>query len=252
MMFLIRCHAVIAITASSPIENSTEGAVNHTLDLFAESNLKICAQILLRIDNCLMAKGPKEEIRKIYSHPQVFGQCRNYLSRNFPNVDRVEVSSTTKAAALAAAEPNAAAMGGDLAARLHGLTVLESCVQDRATNTTRFLVIGQKSCPPTGNDRTSLMFSVKDAPGSLHDALKPFNRLKINMSKIESRPSRRKDWEYFFFVDILGHETDEPIREALDELAQHCSMVKVLGSYPNTGLDPDSVTPVHSLLAGKP
>ncbi len=217
-----------------PIENSTEGAVNHTLDLFADSPLKICAQILLRIENALMARGPRGEITKLYSHPQVFGQCRGWIHRNFPNAEIIEVSSTTKAASIAAAEPHAAALGGKLAAELYGLTVLEESIQDRATNTTRFLVLSHNTCPPTGKDRTSIMFSVRDQPGSLFDALKPFNEFKINMSKIESRPSKRKDWEYFFFVDIMGHCQDEKLVTALEELGRHCSFIKILGSYPNT------------------
>jgi len=220
-----------------PIENSTEGAVNHTLDLFADSPLHICAQILLRIENALMAKGPREKITKLFSHPQVFGQCRHWIHANFPNADLVEVSSTTRAAELAAAEENAAALGGELAAELHGLTLLETSIQDRATNTTRFLVIGEKTCPPTGNDRTSIVFSVSDRPGSLFEALKPFHDLNINMSKIESRPSKRKDWEYFFFVDLIGHCEEGPVVETLGRLEQHCSMLKVLGSYPDTAVD---------------
>ncbi len=218
-----------------PIENSTEGAVNHTLDLFADSPLSICAQILLRIENALMARIPREQIRRIYSHPQVFGQCRQWLSRHFPKAELIPVSSTTKAAAIAAVEPDSAALGGSLAAQLNGLQILEESIQDSATNTTRFLVISEKTCPPTGNDRTSIMFAVKDRPGSLYDALRPFNELAINMSKIESRPSKRRAWEYFFFVDILGHVDDAAVRDALDKLEMHCSMIKVLGSYPNTG-----------------
>jgi chorismate mutase/prephenate dehydratase len=217
-----------------PIENSTEGAVNHTLDLFADSPLKICAQILLRIENCLMANIPKEEIKVLYSHPQVFGQCRNWLHQNLPHADRVEVSSTTKAAEIAARTPHAAALGGALGAQLHGLTVLDKSIQDSATNTTRFLVLSETTCPPTGNDRTSLMFSLRNEPGALFKALTPFNEFHINMSKIESRPSKRRDWEYFFFVDILGHCEDAALMKALGELEQQCSFVKVLGSYPNT------------------
>lgn len=217
-----------------PIENSSEGAVNHTLDLFADSHLKICAQILLRIENCLMSKVPREEIKVLYSHPQVFGQCRNWLQQNFPATDRVEVSSTTRAAEIAARTPNAAALGGALGGRLHGLNILETSIQDSATNTTRFLVLSEKTCPPTGNDRTSIMFSVRNEPGSLYKALTPFKEFQINMSKIESRPSRRRDWEYFFFVDILGHCEDEKLVKALRELEAQCSFVKILGSYPNT------------------
>ena len=217
-----------------PIENSTEGAVNHTLDLFADSPLKICAQILLPIDNALMANCPRDEINKLYSHPQVFGQCRSWIQKNFPHAETIEVSSTTRAAEIARDEAGAAALGGQLAAELYGLEILEPSINDRTTNTTRFLVLSHNTCPATGNDRTSIMFSVRDRPGSLFNALKPFNEFEINMSKIESRPSKRRDWEYFFFVDVLGHCGDEKLVTALDELGEHCSFVKILGSYPNT------------------
>jgi len=219
-----------------PIENSTEGAVSHTLDLFVDSPLQICAQILLRIENGLMSAGPREEIRTLYSHPQVFGQCRQWILRHFPDAELVEVSSTTRAAQLAAehAADGAAALGGPLAAELHGLELLEEAIQDRATNTTRFLVIGEKTCPPTGHDRTSLLFAIHDRPGSLVRALQAFEHFDINLSKIESRPSKQKDWEYVFYVDLAGHCEDQALREALGELEKHCSLVKLLGSYPDT------------------
>jgi len=219
-----------------PIENSTEGAVSHTLDLFVDSPLRICAQILLRIDNNLLATITREEVRTLYSHPQVFGQCKNWILRNLPEADLVEVSSTTKAAHLAhenAAE-GAAALGGRLAAELAGLKVLDEAIQDRATNTTRFLVIGEKTCPSTGNDRTSILFSVHDRPGSLVAALKAFDSFEINMSKIESRPSKQKDWEYIFYVDLAGHCENGQVSSALEELEKHCSLVKLLGSYPDS------------------
>lgn len=220
-----------------PIENSTEGAVSHTLDLFVDSPLHICSQILLRIEHSLMAAVAREEIKTLYSHPQVFGQCRNWLHKNFPEVDLVEVSSTTKAAEIARdqAKEGAAALGGPLAAELYGLKLLEERIQDRSTNTTRFLVIGEKTCPPTGNDRTSLLFAIHDRPGSLVSALQAFDHCQINLSKIESRPSKRKDWEYIFYVDLAGHCEDDKVAQALEELSRHCSMVKLLGSYPDTG-----------------
>ncbi len=218
-----------------PIENSTEGAVSHTLDLFVESPLKICAQILLRIENGLMASIPRSEIKTLYSHPQVFGQCRNWILQNLPKADLVEVSSTTKAAQLARqnAHQGAAAMGGPLAAELNDLTMLESAIQDRATNTTRFLVIGEETCPPTGKDRTSILFSVHDRPGSLVKALQSFDAFEINMSKIESRPSKQKNWEYIFYVDLAGHCENREVADALEQLEKHCSLVKILGSYPD-------------------
>lgn len=220
-----------------PIENSTEGAVSHTLDLFVDSPLQICAQILLRIENGLMASIPREQIKTLYSHPQVFGQCRNWILRNFPEADLVEVSSTTRAAQLARdnAAQGAAALGGALAAEMNGLEMLESSIQDRATNTTRFLVIGEKTCPPTGKDRTSILFAIHDRPGSLVRALQAFDQFQINMSKIESRPSKRKDWEYVFYVDLSGHCDDPELKDAIEELEKHCSMVKLLGSYPDAG-----------------
>lgn len=217
-----------------PIENSTEGAVNHTLDMFMDSELRICAQILLKIENHLIAKIPREAIRKIYSHPQVFGQCRNWLRHNLPEVDLVEVSSTPRAAQLAASEPGAAAITGRMAAEVYGLEMLEPSIQDNPNNTTRFLVIGHAGSPPTGTDRTSLMFCVRDEPGALFHALEPFNRLKISMSKIESRPSKRKAWEYFFFCDVDGHASEPALIEALTELEKHCTFVKILGTYPKT------------------
>lgn len=218
-----------------PIENSTEGAISHTLDLFVDSPLQICAQILLRIENGLMACIPREEIKTLYSHPQVFGQCNNWILKNFPDADLVEVSSTTKAAKLAKqnAADGAAALGGQLAADINELTMLETSIQDRATNTTRFLVIGEKTCPSTGKDRTSILFSVHDKPGSLVKALQSFDQLNINMSKIESRPSKQRNWEYIFYVDLAGHCTDSDVAGALTELEKHCSLVKILGSYPD-------------------
>ncbi len=217
-----------------PIENSTEGAVNHTLDMFMESDVRICAQILLKIENHLIGKIPKEQIRKVYSHPQVFGQCRNWLRHNLPEADLIEVSTTPRAAELAASEPGAGAIAGKMAAEVYGLEILAPSIQDLPNNTTRFLVIAQHPSPPTGNDRTSMMFCVRDEPGALFHALEPFNRLKISMSKIESRPSKRKAWEYFFFCDVDGHATEPNLQEAIKELETHCNFVKILGTYPKT------------------
>jgi chorismate mutase/prephenate dehydratase len=217
-----------------PIENSTEGAVNHTLDVFMDSDLRICAQILMRIENHLAANCPKADIRRLYSHPQVFGQCRQWLQRTMPNVELIEVGSTPRAAELAAQQPDAGALVGRMAAEAHSLPILEESVQDNPNNTTRFLVIGPSAPTPTGDDRTSLMFCIRDEPGALFRVLEPFNRLKISMSKIESRPSKRKAWEYFFFVDVDGHAAESPLKEAIAELSTHCTLVKILGTYPKT------------------
>ena len=217
-----------------PIENSSEGAVTHTLDEFMDSELKICAQILLRVEQNLLAKCPREEIKKIYSHPQSIGQCRQWLRSNFPTAEVVPDASNTRAAQRAAEEPGVAAIAGKLASELYGLNILEESIQDSSYNTTRFLVLGPQSCPPTGNDKTSLMFAVQDKSGALLAALEPFERLGISMSKIESRPSKRTAWEYFFFVDIEGHEQDARVVEALAELEKHCTLLKILGSYPQS------------------
>ena len=219
-----------------PVENSWEGAVNHTLDMFLESELQVCAQILLKIEQHLLAVGARDEITKIYSHPQAFGQCRRWLQSNMPKAEWVEVSSTTRAAELAARETGTAAVAGKLAGELYGLQTLDVAIQDSPENTTRFLVIGQKPSPATGCDRTSLMFSVSHEPGALYRTLEPFYRLGINIGKIESRPSRRKAWEYCFFLDVDGHSTDAQLNEALSELHKQCTLVKILGTFPKVSL----------------
>ena len=217
-----------------PVENSTEGVVTHTLDMFADSELKIVAQIVLPIQQCLLAKIAKARIRKLYVHPQTLAQCRVWLHRNLPHAELIETSSNARSAELAAREKNSGAIAGVLAAEKYGLPILEHDVQDNAANATRFLVLGRKGPPPTGQDRTSIMFSIADRVGALHSSLAPFRRYKINMTKIESRPSKRKAWEYFFFVDFDGHQEDRAIARAIHELQKHCNFVKILGSYPNS------------------
>jgi len=216
-----------------PVENSTEGAVDHTLDMFIDYDLRICAQVLLRIENHLLGKGDRAKITRLYSHPQVFGQCRDWLSREMPGIEKIEVSSTTRAAELAAQEPNSGALAGRMAAEVYQLPILARAIQDKADNTTRFLIIGQQSCPRTGLDRTSIMLGLRDQPGALFEALRPFDQFKVSLRKIESRPSRRKAWEYFFFVDMDGHQEDELLMAVIQELKKNCSIVKVLGSYPD-------------------
>ncbi len=215
-----------------PVENSWEGAVNHTLDMFIEGEAQVCAQVLLRIEHHLLSRVSIDKVTKVYSHPQAFGQTRNWLRRNLPGVECVEVSSTTRAAECASREDGAAAVAGRLAGELHGLNVLESAIQDSADNTTRFLVIGMRASPATGNDRTSLLFSVDHQPGALYRALEPFNTEGINIGKIESRPSRRKAWEYCFFLDVDGHASDPALQKVLEELRKRCTQVKILGTFP--------------------
>jgi chorismate mutase / prephenate dehydratase len=217
-----------------PVENSTEGIVTHTLDMFMDSELKIVAQVLLPISQCLMSRASRRQIKRLFIHPQSLAQCRVWLQRNFPDVEIIETSSNARSAELAVRQKHSAAIAGLLAAEKYGLPVLEHNVQDNAENATRFLVLGRQSPPRTGHDRTSLMFCVADRPGALHGAIAPFRRYRINMTKLESRPSKRKAWQYYFFVDCDGHAQDPKVAKALEVLGGHCIFVKVLGSYPNT------------------
>ena len=216
-----------------PVENSTEGAVTHTLDVFIESELRICAQVALPVEHHLMARVAREEIRRVYSHPGVFGQGRQWLPTHLPAAELVEGASTADAGEAAAKSTDAAALAGRMVAELHGLSILAAAVQDQADNATRFLVIGQSDCPPTGRDRTSLLFGVSDKPGALFAALEPLQSAGVSLSKIESRPSKRKAWEYVFFADVEGHRQDPALVDALAALDERCSFCKVLGSYPN-------------------
>jgi chorismate mutase/prephenate dehydratase len=216
-----------------PVENSTEGVVTYTLDMFVDSDLKIVSQIVLPVQQCLMSNSPRKRIKKLYVHPQSLAQCRGWIQNHLPQVEIIETSSNPRSAELAAKEKGAAAIAGLLAAEKHGLRVLEQDIQDNAANATRFLVLGRQCSPPTGDDRTSLMLSVADKAGALHEAIAAFRRHKINMTKIESRPSKRKAWEYFFFIDCEGHAQDRPVAKAIRLLGEHCNFVKILGSYPN-------------------
>jgi len=218
-----------------PVENSTEGVVTHTLDMFVDSDLKIVAQIVLPIQHCLLSHGKRNQIRKLFTHPQALAQCRLWVQNLLPGAEIVETSSTTRAAQLAASEKNAAAIASSLAAEKYGLRILETDIQDNAENATRFLVLGRQCGPPTGNDRTSLMINITDRVGALHRALACFRRHHINLTKIESRPSKRKAWEYYFFIDCDGHVNDRSVARAIALLEPQCNFVKVLGSYPNTG-----------------
>jgi len=217
-----------------PVENSTEGVVTHTLDMFVDSDLKIVSQIVLRVQQCLMSNSPRTQIKKLYVHPQSLAQCRGWLQANLPRVEIIETSSNARSAELAAKTKSSAAIGGILAAEKYGLHVLAEDIQDNAANATRFLVLGRQCSPPTGDDRTSLMVSVADKSGALYSAIAAFRKFKINMTKIESRPSKRKAWEYFFFIDCAGHSQDAKVAKAIKLLGEHCNFVKILGSYPNT------------------
>jgi chorismate mutase / prephenate dehydratase len=228
-----------------PVENSTEGVVTHTLDMFVDSDLKIVSQIVLPIQYCLARIKYKTDARisPLYVHPQALAQCRSWVQKNLPDAEIIETSSNAKSAKMAfmvgqkcarvGMRRIPAAITGILAAEEYSLEILEKDIQDNAANATRFLVLGRQCSPPTGDDRTSLMLSVSDKVGALHEAIAAFRRYKINMTKIESRPSKRKAWEYFFFIDCDGHAQDKKVAGAIKILGKHCNFVKILGSYPN-------------------
>jgi chorismate mutase / prephenate dehydratase len=217
-----------------PIENSTEGAVNHTLDMFVDSPLTICSEIYLDIHQDLLSpSGDITKIKKVYSHPNVFGQCRLWLEKNLPGARLQEVASTAKAAEEACRKPNSACIASELAAGRYNLKIIARSIQDSSVNITRFLVIGPHSSGVSGADKTSILFSVQDTPGILHEMLGAFRKRNINLSKIESRPSKKGLWKYYFFIDMEGHSTTPKVKEALKEIEKKASFVKMLGSYPS-------------------
>jgi chorismate mutase/prephenate dehydratase len=216
-----------------PVENSTEGAVGRTLDLLLNSNLKICGEVLLQVHQCLLSNESELSfVRKIYSHPQSFGQCQDWLHAHLPHVERVTASSNADAARLAAEESFAAAIAGAQAAEHFKLKVLAQNIEDDARNTTRFLVIGKQDVAPSGKDKTSLVMSAANRPGAVHDLLVPLAQNGVSMTKLESRPSRTGMWEYVFYVDVEGHQSDAKVAAAIAQLKQIAAFVKVLGSYP--------------------
>ena len=216
-----------------PIENTTEGVVNHTLDMFIDSNLLIYGEVLQEVSHHLLsATGQLDDVKKIYSHPHAIAQCRNWLETNLPHVPAMEVASTARAAELCIDEPSSAAIASELAGQLYGLKVIKARIEDNVNNVTRFLVLSQKPSERTGKDKTSLMLSVKDKVGALYELLRPFASHGLSMTKIESRPSQRKAWEYIFFVDVEGHVTEERVSKAIEEVKSRCLFMKILGSYP--------------------
>ncbi|SRR5581483_9206011 len=217
-----------------PIENSTEGPVTFTLDTFVDSELKACAEFRLEIHEALMSRCTLAEVTVVYSHPQAIGQCRNWLRTHLPKATLVETASTVAAAAQAAREANAAAIGPELAAAAYGLKVLEPRIQDAAGNVTRFLVIGPRWAQRSGRDRMAMLFSIKDRVGVLRDVLALFASAGINLTKIESRPSKRRAWDYLFFVDLNAHPEDPTVVQALRELQELTVFSKVIGAWPRT------------------
>lgn len=219
----------------APVENSTEGSVNHTLDMFLTSPLNICGEVELRIHQHLLGRmNDLSEIQRVCSHSQSFAQCRAWLSQYLPKVEKITVSSNAEAARRARDEEGTAALAGNAAAELYELDMLYSNVEDQGDNTTRFLVIGRDTFPPSGQDKTTLLISATttEGPGVLHHLLEPLAKHDISMTRIESRPSRRRKWDYVFFVDIDGHAEDDGVKQALDEMIGQTDLFRILGAYP--------------------
>lgn len=217
-----------------PVENSGQGTIQVTLDMFLTSPLKICGEVELLVHQYLLSRsGRLEDIERIYAHPQAFAQTAGWLRANLPKAEKVPVSSNAEGARRARGSDDAAAIAGESAAHVYGLKkVIMRPIQDDKDNTTRFLVIGRRIFPPSGHDRTSILVFIHDKPGALFDVLSPFARHGISMNRIESRPSHNAKWEYAFFIDLAGHVEDEAMKQALAELEKHVAQVKVLGSYP--------------------
>jgi len=216
----------------APVENTMGGGVIETLDALIDSNVKVCAEVLMAIHHSLLGNCSLEEIEKIYSKPEVFAQCRNWLSATFKEAQTVPVASTARAAQMAADEPRAAAIGSSVAAEIYGLRIICENIEDIANNITRFLVISREDARPTGEDKTAILFSTAHKAGALADVLDVFKRYNINMTNIESRPSKKRQFEYYFFVDFLGHRTDKNVQEGIEEARKHCLQLSILGSFP--------------------
>lgn len=215
-----------------PIRNSTYGVVAETIDNFQKSDLKIYASTQHDIHHQFLSKSAPAEIKRIYTHGQAFGQCREWLDRHYPDAEYVEVANTAAGAERAANEPGTAAIAAELAGKIYGVPILHANIEDRAHNSTRFVIIGYDSEPPTGLDKTSLIFQLRNRPGALLSALEPFRRHSINLTHIDSRPTKDERWEYLFFIEFEGHTQDENVQRALAELEEFCLQTKSLGSYP--------------------
>jgi chorismate mutase/prephenate dehydratase len=215
-----------------PVENTTGGGVDETLDSFSETNVRICAEVMMVIHHNLLSNCPLEKIKKVYSRPEVFAQCRKWLSATLRDAETVAVASSAKAAQTAAAEKDAAAIGSVIAGELYGLKILRESIEDTSNNITRFLVIGREDAKATGDDKTAILFSTAHKAGALADVLDVLKKYQINLTCIESRPSKKGQFEYYFFVDFLGHRTDKNVKGALEEAMEHCLKLVVLGSFP--------------------
>lgn len=215
-----------------PVESSMGGGVTDTLDRFMTSDLCICNEVQMRVIHNLLSNTPLNEIRRVYSKDNAFLQCRNWLRANLPNAELIDTSSTAEAARMAAKEPGTAAIASAIAAETYNLDLLVPCIEDSQNNYTRFFIIGYQKSKPTGKDKTSILISVKDRPGALHALLQPFEDAGVNLTRIESRPSRKKAWEYVFFIDFIGHMDEERVKALLKHVGEYCNEMRVLGSYP--------------------
>ncbi|WP_346797934.1 prephenate dehydratase [Halomonas sp. Bachu 37] len=217
-----------------PVENSTEGVINHTLDSFMDSSMRICGEVVLRIHHHLLVADTtlRDKVSRIYSHPQSFAQCRKWLDAHYPRAERIPVSSNAEAARLVKSEWHSAAIAGDMAAKLYGLTPLAEKIEDRPDNSTRFLIIGNQDVPMAGDDKTSLVVAMRNQPGALHALLEPFHRHNIDLTRLETRPSRSGVWNYVFFIDFKGHREEPQVEALLEEVRLRAAELKVLGSYP--------------------
>jgi chorismate mutase/prephenate dehydratase len=216
-----------------PIENSTEGAVGRTMDLMVDTELSVCGEVKLRVNqNLLSNAGGLDKITRVYSHGQSLAQCVKWLAQHLPAVPRIAVASNAEAARLAASEAGAAAIAGENAGAIYGLATLAPHIEDEPNNTTRFWVLGRQHVGPSGRDETSLVMSSPNKPGAVYQLLAPFAAHGVSMSRFESRPARTAQWEYLFFIDLVGHRDDAPVKAALDELGKIAPFLKLLGSYP--------------------
>lgn len=220
-----------------PVENSNEGTVTDTLDEFVDSPLKICRELRLPINETLISLcSDIGRVKKVYSHPQPFAQCRAWLQERLPNAERIETASTSEAARVASWDKTSAAIGSKIAADIYGLTVLAEHIEDNPENYTRFLILGKDDAAPSGNDATSFIMSVKHEPDALRTALEEIGNRNVNMTKIESRPTKKKAWEYAFYITVDGHREDAAIAEMLSALTRNSLSLKLLGSYPKSNL----------------
>ncbi len=217
-----------------PVENSAGGGVRESLDAFVETDVMVCAEANMAIHHHLMATGPMTGIERIYSQPEIFAQCRNWLAATFKDAEMIPVASSSRAAQLAAEETGAAAIASAIAAEIYGLKVLCQDIEDISNNITRFLIISKEDAQPSGDDKTIILFSTAHRTGALVDVLNVFKDYGLNMTNIGSRPNRKREWEYYFFVDFLGHRLDEQVQKALTQAKTHCVQLSVLGSFPRS------------------